>query len=86
MSKIIITFLSLLMITGCFPNARLNLMSDSSEPLIEFTVEGSGRDKILILPITGVISSETKKTFLTTLQRIDLEKIYYNSYHSRIRW
>lgn len=64
--KLLITILSLIIITGCFPNAKFNLISDSSEPLVEFTVEGSGKNKILILPVTGVISSQAKKTFLTS--------------------
>lgn len=55
-----------LLISGCFPSAKFHLISDASDPLIEFTIEGSGKNKILILPVTGVISGKSKRTFLST--------------------
>ncbi len=51
-------------LTGCF-SANINLRKDSSEPLIEFTIEGKGEQKILIIPVTGVISSKPEKGFLS---------------------
>ncbi len=53
-------------ISGCFPSAKINLISDSNEPLLEFTIEGSGKNKILIIPVAGVISSKSKKSFLSS--------------------
>ncbi|NNG00322.1 MAG: signal peptide peptidase SppA [Desulfobacteraceae bacterium] len=40
---------------------RITLFPDTSAPLQEFTLEGSGRDKVLLLPVSGVISDEPDK-------------------------
>jgi len=54
----------ILSLTGCF-SANINLRKDSSEPLIEFTIEGRGEQKILVIPVTGVISTKPEKGFLS---------------------
>ena len=54
----------ILSLTGCF-SSNINLRKDSSEPLIEFTIEGSGKQKILVIPVTGVISTKPEKGFLS---------------------
>ncbi len=51
--------------TSCFPSAKFNLIKDSNEPLVEFTIEGAGKQKILVIPVTGVISSKPEKGFLS---------------------
>ena len=57
---ILITFAS-----GCVsPNVKL--FSDATDPLQEFTLEGEGREKILLIPVKGVISDYARKGMLRT--------------------
>lgn len=65
-TKYLVLILLVIFISGCFPSARINLISDSSEPLIEFTIEGCGKNKILIIPVTGVISCQPEKGLLSS--------------------
>jgi protease IV len=62
---IIITISALLLITACSA-PRVNLFGNLQEPLKEFTLEGSGADKILLIPINGVISDSPKKSLITS--------------------
>jgi protease-4 len=49
-------------LSGCvFVNADLNPFSHRSQPLQERTVSGEGRDKILLLDISGPITSEDQR-------------------------
>lgn len=56
--------LTLLTLTGCFSSPQITLIKDAADPLIESVVEGSGEEKILIIPVFGVISSKSEKGFL----------------------
>lgn len=40
---------------------KIALFTDSSFPLKEFTLEGSGEDKVLLIPVEGIISDSPKK-------------------------
>ncbi len=59
--------------TACsFP--RIKLFSDATDPLKEFTLEGSGRDKVLLIPVEGMISDAEQRSLVRsapgTVQRI----------------
>ena len=57
---------SALLTSGCAaPSIRL--ISDVRDPLQEFTLEGEGQDKVLVIPIQGVISDTPKSGFLRVL-------------------
>jgi protease IV len=62
-SYFITVMLVLILITAC-AGPRIKFMSDTTDPLREFTLEGSGADKILLIPVNGVISDNPKKGFL----------------------
>lgn len=62
-----IALLVLISIAAC-SGPRIKLFSDSTEPLKEFTLEGRGRDKILLIPIYGLISDVPKEGFLAQSQ------------------
>lgn len=47
---------------GCI-SPRINLISSSKDPLEEFTLSGSGKDKILLVPVNGIISNKTEEKF-----------------------
>ncbi len=61
---VIITVILLLFAAGCAP--RFNLLSSSREPLKEYTLEGKGADKILLIPVNGMISDSPKKEVMSS--------------------
>jgi len=63
MSKIKLFLISagiLLIITSC-ATPKVSLFSSPSDPLYEFTISGTGEEKILLIPIKGVISDSPKE-------------------------
>jgi protease-4 len=52
--------LFLMLAAGCGA-PRINLFPDSTEPLREFTLEGKGKEKVVVIPLTGTISDNPKK-------------------------
>jgi protease-4 len=54
----------------CVRCPRINLFSDAGEPLKEFTLEGRGSDKILLIPMHGIITDTPKERFLARSQNI----------------
>ena len=67
MKKIIfITALCLLFLLGACSAPRLNIFDTTPNPLREFTLEGKGQNKILIIPINGMISDSPKQGLFDT--------------------
>ncbi|MDY6789822.1 MAG: signal peptide peptidase SppA [Thermodesulfobacteriota bacterium] len=62
---LIISALLVLFFSGC-ASPRITLFSDDTVPLQEFTLQGKGKDKILVIPIKGEISGSTSKGFIFT--------------------
>lgn len=62
---LIILMLALVLITGC-ATPRINLFSPIPDPLKEYTLEGVGTEKILLIPVNGMISDSPKKGLITT--------------------
>ena len=63
-----------LMFTGLFAillvacaSPRITLFSDASDPLREVTLDGTADDKILMVPITGVITDSPKSRVTRTM-------------------
>ncbi len=50
---------------GC-ATPRITLFSDASDPLREVVLDGTADDKILVLPITGVITDRPKNRLMRT--------------------
>ncbi|HSM47942.1 MAG TPA: S49 family peptidase, partial [Draconibacterium sp.] len=66
MKKIfLILVISALVLSGCGA-PQIKLFTDSTDPLKEFTLEGKGREKILIIPIRGLISNAPDERLLST--------------------
>ncbi|OQY06110.1 MAG: signal peptidase [Desulfobacteraceae bacterium 4572_123] len=63
--SLIISALLALLLIGC-ASPRITLFSDDTVPLQEFTLQGKGKDKILVIPIKGKISSSTNKGIFFT--------------------
>lgn len=62
-SVLLLLLIPALVIAGC-AGPQFKLFSDEREPLREFTLQGKGDDKILLIPIRGLISDEPRKEFL----------------------
>jgi len=54
-----------LLFSGC-ASPRITLFSDDTVPLQEFTLQGKGKGKILVIPIKGEISGSTSKGLIFT--------------------
>lgn len=61
----LIALSAVLLLSGC-ATPRLNIFDTTPNPLQEYTLEGSGRDKILILPISGMISDSPQQEMFAT--------------------
>jgi protease IV len=55
--------LVLSLLTAC-AGPQVKLFTNATDPLKEYTIEGSGGDKILLLPVRGFISDNPKKGLL----------------------
>jgi protease-4 len=55
----------LVLIMGCV-TPRVNIFNVTPDPLKEYTLEGTGADKILLIPVNGLISDSPKKGLMTT--------------------
>jgi len=52
-----------LIVCGCV-NTQIKLFTDAEDPLLEFVLEGKAREKLLIIPIKGFISSSPERDFM----------------------
>ncbi|MFH2064662.1 MAG: signal peptide peptidase SppA [Pseudomonadota bacterium] len=59
----IILLLLVLSISGC-ATPKINLFAFGTEPLQEFTLEGDGKQKILVIQVKGIIWDERKEGFI----------------------
>jgi protease-4 len=70
----LVIVLSVLILTTACGGPRIKLFSDAGEPLKEFTLEGRGSDKVLLIPMYGIITDTPKERFLTQSQSM-VEKV-----------
>ena len=54
-----------LFLTGC-QAPKIRLFPSAADPLQEYTLEGTGKEKVLVIPIRGTISDAPKKKFVST--------------------
>lgn len=64
-SALIVTIIISILMSGC-AGPQFKLFPDATDPLKEFTLEGNGTDKILLIPVRGVISDNPKRGLLGT--------------------
>ena len=73
MKRLYIILLCTALVSGCAAPS-IKLISDAADPLREFTLEGTASQKILIVPIRGVISDNPRKGFIrvmpSTVQKV----------------
>ncbi len=63
---VIVSFI--LILTVACGGPRIKLFGDETEPLKEFTLEGRGSNKVLLIPMYGIITDTPKERFLTHSQ------------------
>ncbi len=66
MKRLFVLIVCVFMLNGCAAPS-IKLISDAADPLREFTLEGTTAEKILIVPIRGVISDNPRKGFIRVL-------------------
>ena len=54
-TRLITVIIVLIFVTAC-SIPRIRLFTDAADPLREYTLEGSGSDKILLISVQGTIS------------------------------
>ena len=54
------------MLFGCTA-PQVKLFSDASDPLKELTIQGEGDEKVLVISISGIISTNPNQSFLRTM-------------------
>jgi protease IV len=55
----------LLSMTGC-TTPKIRLFPSQADPLQEFTLEGEAKQKVLVIPVRGIISDSPKEGFVRT--------------------
>jgi len=61
--RFILILLMPVIIMSC-GGAKIRLFTDASDPLKEFTLEGRGADKILLISVNGMISDASQKSLV----------------------
>jgi protease-4 len=61
----VVSLFALIAAVGC-ASPRIKLFPSQADPLQEFTLEGKGPEKVLLLPIRGVISDNPRQELLRT--------------------
>ncbi|NPU85882.1 MAG: signal peptide peptidase SppA [Syntrophaceae bacterium] len=62
---LIAALLALVLLTACV-GPQVKLFPDAKDPLKEFTIEGAGADKILLIPVRGLISDSPREGLITS--------------------
>jgi protease-4 len=63
--SILAAFCALLLLGAC-STPRINILDTTEDPLKEFTLEGEGKEKILMIPVNGMISASPKTGLLSS--------------------
>ena len=71
---VLLSGLLAIMLAGC-ATPRITLFSDASDPLKEMTLDGTADDKILVIPITGVITDSSKSRVVRTMPGVVQEVV-----------
>ncbi|HDL07494.1 MAG TPA: signal peptide peptidase SppA [Desulfobacteraceae bacterium] len=61
-------------IIGCAA-PKFNLFPDAAEPLKEFTLQGKGKEKVLVIPVNGKISDSSREKMIGGIQPSMVQEI-----------
>ena len=73
-SAMVSTVLAAALFLGCAA-PRITLFSDASDPLREVTLDGTADDKIVVIPITGVITDRPKSRIMRIMPSVVQETV-----------
>ena len=62
------------MLFGC-ATPQIKLFSDASDPLQELTIQGETDEKVLVISISGIISTNPNQSFLRTMPSMVQETV-----------
>ena len=62
----ILAALCVLLFLGACSAPRINILDTTEDPLKEFTLEGEGEEKILMIPVNGMITASPKTGLLSS--------------------
>jgi len=71
---LIILVVALVFVCGCAA-PEIKLFTDATTPLQEFILQGKEEGKVLVIPISGIISDDPKESFLRTMPSIVQEVV-----------
>ncbi len=57
---------SMLLLNGCF-TGDIKLFRDYSDPLVEYSLQGKGDNKIVLIPVHGVVSTERHQDIMSSV-------------------
>ena len=77
MRKFAVNLLLLFFVMGMIGCAgpTIKLFTDTTDPLQEITLSGTGKGKVLVIPISGVIKDEPESRFMRTLPSVVQEVV-----------
>jgi protease-4 len=61
-THLFVLILIVFLLNGCI-KPKINIFPDKHEPFHEFTLQGEGKDKVLLIPVKGFISDSEGKEF-----------------------
>lgn len=73
-TAVLSTMLIAMAFFGCAA-PRITLFSDASDPLREVTLDGTATERILVIPVTGVITDSPKSKILRTMPGVVQEVV-----------
>ncbi len=65
---------TLLLLMGCTV-PKIRLFPSQADPLKEFTLEGKADQKVLVIPVRGIITNQPKEGFIRTRPSIVQEVV-----------
>jgi protease-4 len=60
--KLYLILILVAVVLGCAP--KIKLYPDATDPLREFTISGTGKEKVLMIPIKGILSDKSRGTII----------------------
>lgn len=74
LTRITTSFLIALIAIGC-AGPRITLFSDASDPLREVTLDGTADDKLVVIPISGLITDRPKSRIMRIMPSVVQETV-----------
>lgn len=74
LTMMLVMSLTVVIMSGC-AGPQIKLFTDASDPLQEMTLEGTGKDKVLLISVDGVITDTSKSKFMRKMPSVVQEVV-----------